>query len=322
MKKIITPLVIVCVFVLGLFLLKGTLFKSSNQVTGMAVEDTVETGAQFGDLVTINFVLKDVDGKIIDTNDVEKAQAADLVTYTAGPYQFILGESGKVRGFDEAVVGLEVGESKTRFIMPSEQLTTFRINKTSFINRRKYIPRMQGFPFGPFKHYFQREPVVNDIIYSRAFPWPYKVLNITSKGVITEIFARVGDEFVLPGTEWRSEIVDIGEIGVVFFQKPKDGQVIKTQFGNSSVIISRSQLAIVHNPVLGAIVNGSIPLDPRGITTTSGNFVIKEINDNNFLLERIDNPAEKLLILDVELLELQEDVKEVKDSNVKVSEIP
>ena len=66
-----------------------------------------ESGVQFGDLISVNFKLYLENGTLVDTNNPELAAKNNLKDYVKGPYKFILGQSGKVKGFDDAIDGLD-----------------------------------------------------------------------------------------------------------------------------------------------------------------------------------------------------------------------
>ena len=83
------------------------------------VTENVTSGATYGDLVTINFILELENGTVADTNDPALAEQNKLTNYVKGPYAFVLGQSGKVQGFDQALLGMNEGEHRETMIEPS-----------------------------------------------------------------------------------------------------------------------------------------------------------------------------------------------------------
>jgi FKBP-type peptidyl-prolyl cis-trans isomerase 2 len=59
------------------------------------------TPVKFGDSITVNFIGKLDDGTIFDSSE------------ETGPLEFTVGQDGIISGFSQAVVGMEVGESRT-----------------------------------------------------------------------------------------------------------------------------------------------------------------------------------------------------------------
>lgn len=67
-----------------------------------------KTGAKDGDTVKVDYTLTLEDGTVYDTSSGKE------------PIEFIIGENKVIPGFEDAVIGMEVGESKTVTIPPEE----------------------------------------------------------------------------------------------------------------------------------------------------------------------------------------------------------
>lgn len=96
----------------------------------MAEDITKDTSRKIenGDTISVNYVGKLEDGTIFDTSVKEVAVEAgiyiqmrnyDLLTFT-------IGEGQMIKGFDEGVVGMQVGEEKTLTIPPEEAYGEYR----------------------------------------------------------------------------------------------------------------------------------------------------------------------------------------------------
>ena len=84
--------------------------------------------AKKGDKVTIQYTGKFEDGKIFDTTkDIE-------------PLSFELGSGYVIEGFDEAVIGMEPGESKTVTIPPEKAYGEYRKELVIKVDRNKLPP--------------------------------------------------------------------------------------------------------------------------------------------------------------------------------------
>ena len=66
-----------------------------------AITGSVHTTAQTGDTVKVDYTLKQADGTVFDTS-VGKT-----------PFQFTLGQKQVIPGFENAVLGMKVGDAKT-----------------------------------------------------------------------------------------------------------------------------------------------------------------------------------------------------------------
>ncbi len=78
--------------------------------------------AAAGDKVSVFYVGRLDDGTLFDTNNESVARSAGI--YNAQrqyvPFEFTLGAGQVIAGFDKAVTGMKVGETKTVMIPPEE----------------------------------------------------------------------------------------------------------------------------------------------------------------------------------------------------------
>ncbi len=107
-----------------------------------------EKTVKAGDLVYVDYTLKDMSGKIIETNNATVAKASGIYN-PANPYEplsFVVGSNATIAGFDQAVRGMKLNETKTNITLTPEKaygeynasaiitvpLETVRGNNTNF----------------------------------------------------------------------------------------------------------------------------------------------------------------------------------------------
>jgi len=291
--------------VLLLFLLTAC-SKSAVQITpGEQKTETtpvnLEGTIQKGDLVEMNFVLYGEDGKIIDTNNKELAEQAKLKTYSPGKYQFIVGQSSKVKGFDDAVLGLKEGDEKTITLMPTDKKIEIEFNRTNIQTRLTTIPRKQNFRLDNFESVFKKPPIKNDVISNRdMFAWPFRILAVTNNTVQGEVMIKEGDEIEIPGTQWKSTATTVSELAIQFLQNPKQGQIIETEFGTAVMNVSRSRMLTFHNPILGKEFFYTLP--STELMSPRYEFKVNEVTDDMFKIVRINYPSQEKLKLEVKII--------------------
>jgi FKBP-type peptidyl-prolyl cis-trans isomerase 2 len=305
MKKTLSVISTAFLLILLIFLLTACHNESTVQIQpGQPEPAAVQTdlsGIQKGDLVEMNFVLYGEDGGVIDTNNKELAEQAKLKTYSPGKYQFIVGRSGKVKGFDEAVLTLNKGDKKTLTIAPTEQKLEIEFNRTNIQPRMKTIPRKQNFRLDNFEKIFKKPPIVNDVISNKdMFAWPFRILAITNNTVQGEVMIEEGDDVQIPGTQWMSKAITVSELAIQFLQNPKQGQIIETEFGTAVMNVSRSRVLTFHNPVLGKEFLYTVP--SAELISPRYEFKITEIKDDSFTITRANHPAQEMLKLEVEII--------------------
>ncbi len=90
----------------------------------MAEDTTKNTSKKIenGDTISVNYVGKLEDGTIFDTSIKEAAIEAGIYNQMRDykPLTFTVGAGQMIKGFDEGVVGMKVGEEKTLTIPPEE----------------------------------------------------------------------------------------------------------------------------------------------------------------------------------------------------------
>lgn len=105
MKKILLFVLLICV-----------LF-----ACGCAESDNSQT-VKTGDYVSVNYTGSLEDGTVFDTSRADIAMAENLYNpyRSYEPLPFIAGSGQMIKGFDDAVMGMAVGEKKTVTILPED----------------------------------------------------------------------------------------------------------------------------------------------------------------------------------------------------------
>ncbi len=96
---------------------------SSDVVSGNEIpKDVVNLkGAKKGDTVSVDYLGKLEDGKVFDTSIEAEAKKAGIpLRPEYEPLQFKVGAGQMIAGFDETVVGMEVGDEKTVTLAPEK----------------------------------------------------------------------------------------------------------------------------------------------------------------------------------------------------------
>ncbi|MFZ2499860.1 MAG: peptidylprolyl isomerase [Methanosarcina sp.] len=88
-----------------------------------------------GDAVSVDYVGKLEDGTVFDTSVKEAAIEAGMYNEMRGykPLTFTVGAGQMIKGFDDGVVGMRVGEEKTLKIPPEEAYGEYREELSSEI---------------------------------------------------------------------------------------------------------------------------------------------------------------------------------------------
>lgn len=96
----------------------------------MAEEMTKDTSKRIenGDIISVDYIGKLEDGTLFDTSVKEAAIEAGIYNQRRdyNPLTFTVGAGQMIKGFDEGVVGMRVGEERTLTIPPEEAYGEYR----------------------------------------------------------------------------------------------------------------------------------------------------------------------------------------------------
>ena len=280
---------------------------------------SMEDKAEFGDLITINYALYFENGTVADTNNETLAQEVNLKNYVKAEHILVLGQSGKIPSFDRAIVGMKEGEYRETILQPTEKELYLRINKTKSINRFIPVTRAQRFPMKRYKDFFKKPPVINDVVFNEKFPWKYQVVNFTNETVLTNIYVKENETFIIPGTQWKSKVFQVYENIIVFYQMPQENQTIDTDYGPAVINMTKSRIYVHYQPKLYEVLTKPVKLAAG--YSVSEQFQVVEVTDKDFLLKRVGLLADKRLKMDVELLSLTKEVKTVAEKPHVLKEV-
>lgn len=271
---------------------------------------TAATGIAKGDLVAIDFTLTTADGTVIGTNNETLAREYHLKNYATGPFRFIVGQSGMVKGFDDAILGMELGGTATKVIPPSEPVLELTLNKTRRVVRNQPYRRFHTLSPAKFERAFGKKPTAGLIVSNASLPWPFRVVNATNDTVVIEASVKEGETLHLPGYEWNSSIVIIAGNSVLVRHNPADGQIIATDFGPGRLALGDAIMNITYQVNAGDVITYHVPV--MGAAAMPYQFKVTQASDRKFVLRRIDYPAQETLTLTARITERTPHVKEVK----------
>lgn len=179
-----------------------------------------------GDSVKLDYTGYLEDGKVFDTSVKEIGDKNSLNKQEYKPFEFKAGSGQVVPGFDKAVLGMKVGETKTFELQPYE---AYGIKREDLIIKNKLELQMKKVlevNADVFKRSFNKEPVLNEEFQSETLPWKLKIVKITKNTISVENLLTKGENVVIPGTTWDSKVVDVKNGMIIIMQNPKVGDYV------------------------------------------------------------------------------------------------
>ena len=283
-------------------ILVGILFITSMQ--GGAV-------VEMGDTIQVDYTGKLPDGTVFDTSDPEVAASAGL--YQEGrPYQplpVVMGARSVIKGFEDGLLGMKEGESRTLTIAPEDgygpsdptridvipQLND--ISSTQTFEREIEVPEIQ------FNMTFGTENDVGDIV-----PIPNSPINMTilEIGEIVKLSydLEVGDTLDAGESLWSDEVIKVNSTDIVVRHNVEVGDIIQfpDRPWNSTVLeVTETNITLQHNPVPDTTV----------YTTEQTLFGPQQVpvqihfNETHIILDKNHFLAGKTLTFEVEVVAIE-----------------
>ncbi|MBW2994227.1 hypothetical protein KY315_02295, partial [Candidatus Woesearchaeota archaeon] len=187
----------------------------------------------------------------------------------------------------------------------------FKINITYKKPRRIMYPRIKSYTLAEYESKFQEPAIVNNIISNvDEQPWPLQIINVTEKYVVTQAMVRSGDSFFVPGQEWKSQVLRLSDKIIEFVQDPKIGLVFDTPYGTAEMTnVTISNIFFTHTPVQGKALKQKVTTGKQQGKTFD--FEVLDVSEKDFVIRRTNYLAQELANIEVEVLELVKDVKEI-----------
>ncbi len=234
-----------------------------------------------GDTVAVNYIGRFTDGKVFDTSYESIAKENDL--YAEGrdyaPLTFEVGAGQMIKGFDNAVAGMALGETKTVTIPPEDAYGAGDPEKIieipTSLDRMMYLDREFDISSSDFENVFGKEPVLDNIV-GAMFPWNFTVKEIGSENITLEYMMEIGDTFVMPQTAWNSTVTAKNGTALTIMQNPEEGQVIQTLFGPASITLAEDRISLAIDAETGQEI--MTPYGQGTVVSVSGESITFDLN--------------------------------------------
>lgn len=217
-----------------------------------------------GDLVRVNYIGKLPNGQVFDTSLY--SVATDNVTYpkslffsfrgnatTYNTLNFTVGQGQMIKGFDNGMLGMKVGETRTLVIPPEQAYGNANESKISTLNLTETVPVQKSMSVEAFVDYFGSVPLRGYPYTDPNYGWEVNVLSSDSSNVIIQNKIPAG------GATYRA------------FDSPSDsnyGWNITVEYDESFENI------IIHHQL-----NASSAMSVKGIDETSTRFYVKSVDE-------------------------------------------
>lgn len=283
---------VVIVAIIGFLIYNGTI-----PLTGFSIFNSNKV--QIGDQISMNYVGRFENSTIFDTNieDVAKKEGHYTSLRSYDPLSFVVGQGQMIKGVDNAVVGMKVGQKKQVIVKPADGYGLYDENKVQTItkiqrfNKTEEIDRYAKLTEQEFQKVFNEAPVEGKEYAVPNIPWKIRVNTIFAGIIDVESLLTPGDVIRLPNSQWDSLVLGVTKEKITILHKPKPGQKIQTSFGSSTVRLKGRYIELVFDANEG-----------DQIQTLYGPITVKEVTNDTITVDTNHPLAGKTLYFDVEIV--------------------
>lgn len=265
-------------------------------------ETTKNGTVKNGDKISIDYIGRVEGGKVFDTSNESVAKQNDIYVQTRkyGPISFTVGTGKVMKGLDEGVIGMNIGETKTLTIPADKGYGQIDPRKINVIPILQSIPantslsRIMEIPANTFASSFGSNHSVGDIVQV-----PDTNINLTVKSIGTNISLmfnlHVGDKISQKGAPWNQTVISIDDKNITIKPDLKQNDIVQfpNVVWNSTVIgLNNTEITLRHN---------AIP--DKEIKNQLGSTMI-HFNETSITIDQNNKLAGKTLIFDVTLLSI------------------
>lgn len=225
--------ILIAAWALGLLAPLG----AGSGLTGQVTQLDTGHEVQAGDTVEVEYTGKYTSGEVFDS----------------GVFDFVAGSDQVIKGFDDAVMGMRVGEEKTVTIPPEKAYGERDPSQVLLMPVFSVLEKKLGVTKEQFENEFQEQPEVGKRYETGDGAFPVEVTDIdgenVSLGWLVESDDNIADMWV-PGAPWTLKKISENETAMVFERKVIDGMTVVTSMGPKEVSIINGQILIDMNHLL------------------------------------------------------------------------
>jgi peptidylprolyl isomerase len=214
--------------------------------------------AETRSLVRVNWTAEDEGGTVVDTNIREVAKTSNLPLREGGfykPLEFEVGK-GPVKGIDEAVTGMKVGQEKTVLLPPEKGFS--QVKEFAYFEREQVIPTLENLSRTEFeKRIGIKEYRIGQILPHYLGGWRVVITELTPENVTISSpgITKGLDWQMFPG--WNVTVLEVTPEEILLKHEPELGLVFKAQEGGFPFLepliykvkdVTEQKIKLIYNP--------------------------------------------------------------------------
>ncbi len=272
--------------------------------SGCVGQKTVKTGAvKTGDNISIDYIGSLPGGKVFDTSIEKVAIENNVFTpdRTYKPLNFTVGKGEVIKGLDEGVVGMNIGESKNLTIPPEKAYGLINpmmiqvIPIIENVSATSEIPKVFEVPLNQFESALGTNHSIGEIVTLPETNINATILNVTSN-VSLSYNLKVGDNIWSSRAPWNETVVKVDEKNITIKPNVSVNEIIQLQGApwNTTVIgLNNVNITLRHNAIPDTV-----------IPSMFGGGTRVHFNETSIIMDQNPEYAGKTLIFNVTLVSI------------------
>ena len=268
----------------------------------------VEKAVKTGDNISVDYVGSLEDGKVFDTSIESVAKANNLSTpgATYEPLKFTVGKTPRavIEGFDEGVIGMKIGQTKTLRIPPEKAypIDPEAIHVSPIVQdipATRVLPAVFEIPNSQFEQFFGPNYSAGDTVQIPDTNINITILNKTSE-VSLKYDLAVGAVVWDSRAPWNETVVKIDDKNITLRPNVTKNDIVQYQtapFTTTVVDVDDENITLRHNPISETRVN--LPGMFGQMVPTTIKF-----NETSVIMDQNSEVAGKTLIFNVTLVSI------------------
>jgi FKBP-type peptidyl-prolyl cis-trans isomerase 2 len=190
---------------------------------GQSEESTSDVVA-VGHTISVDYIGKLTDGRVFDTSNysiaIDDANYPKTLSFNLRsessytPLSFTVGEGEMISGFDNGVVGMRVGETKTVTIPPEEAYGAMDQSKLISFDLVETVPLLETHTHSSFQSEYGVSPVNGLTVTDPFYGWPVTVLecDVQADQVTVKNVPTLDEKYRIYGdgdSGWDVQVTDI-----------------------------------------------------------------------------------------------------------------
>lgn len=267
-------------------------------LSGCVSQKTVKPG----DKISVDYTGSLPDGKVFDTSIENIAKNNNIYNPERdyNPLNITVGKGEVIQGFDDGVVGMKVGDTKTLTISPEKaygQINPMLIQVIPVIEdipATRVIPKVFEVPRYQFERTLGTDHEKGEVVQIPETNINLTILNIgsNSSNVSLSYNLKAGDYLWSLGAPWNETVVKVDEKNVTLKANLSLNETIELQGApwNTTVVdVKNMNITLRHNPI------------PDTVIPTMRGMIRVHFNETSIIMDRNPELAGKTLIFNVTL---------------------